>query len=87
MRHPHALRPGDILQWGCPSDRCESEDTKNWLNRAVAGCNCNRPTLQTIERTGFAPDHVVDGELPKSPFFIRPMIIGSATIPFTAPDP
>ncbi len=62
------------------------QDRLNWLNRAVVCCDCNRPTLQTIERTGFAPDHVIDGELPKSPSFARPMIIGSATIPVTVPE-
>ena len=25
----------------------------NWLNRFVVGCDCNRPTLSTIEAAGF----------------------------------
>ncbi len=37
----------------------------NWLNRLLAGCDC-RPTLDTLQRGGFAVGDVVDGELPRS---------------------
>jgi SAM-dependent methyltransferase len=57
------------------------QDRLNWLNRLVAGCDCNRPTLQTLEGAGFVVDDLVHGELPKSPPFARPMIVGSATRP------
>jgi ubiquinone/menaquinone biosynthesis C-methylase UbiE len=57
------------------------QDRINWLNRLVVGCDCNRPTLETLERGGFVIDDVVHGELPKSPSFVRPMIVGSAACP------
>ncbi len=60
------------------------QDRINWLNRLVAGCDCNRPTLETLERGGFVIDDLVHGELPKSPSFVRPMIVGSATRPIDA---
>jgi len=47
----------------------------------MVGCDCNRPTLETLERGGFVIDDLVHGELPKSPSFVRPMIVGSATHP------
>ena len=57
------------------------QDRINWLNRLVVGCDCNRPTLETLERGGFVIDDIVHGELPKSPSFVRPMIVGSAARP------
>src|SRR6201987_3134999 len=30
------------------------QDRMNWLNRIVVGCDCNRPTLATIEGEGLA---------------------------------
>ena len=57
------------------------QDRMNWLNRIIAGCDCNRRTLETLQRSGFEIEHVVDGELPKSPSFVRPMIVGPATRP------
>jgi len=60
------------------------QDRMNWLNRLLAGCDCNRPTLQTLQRGGFAIENLVHGELPKSPSFVRPMIVGSATRPVDA---
>ena len=60
------------------------QDRINWLNRLVVGCDCNRPTLETLERGGFVIDDIVHGELPKSPSFVRPMIVGSAARPIDA---
>ena len=60
------------------------QDRINWLNRLVVGCDCNRPTLETLERGGFVIDDLIHGELPKSPSFVRPMIVGSATRPIDA---
>ena len=60
------------------------QDRINWLNRLVVGCDCNRPTLETLERGGFVIDDVIHGELPKSPSFVRPMIVGSAARPIDA---
>jgi SAM-dependent methyltransferase len=58
------------------------QDRRNWLNRVVARCDCNRPTLRTLERSGFAIEALTHGELPRSPSFARPLIIGLASSPF-----
>ena len=60
------------------------QDRINWLNRLFVGCDCNRPTLETLEKGGFAIGDLLRGELPKSPSFMRPMIVGSATRPIDA---
>jgi SAM-dependent methyltransferase len=57
------------------------QDRLNWLNHLFAGCDCNRPTLHTLQRGDLLIDSVVDDELPKSPSFVRPMIYGTATSP------
>lgn len=60
------------------------QDRINWLNRLMVGCDCNRPTLETLEQGGFVIDDIIHGDLPKSPSFLRPMIVGSATPPIDA---
>jgi ubiquinone/menaquinone biosynthesis C-methylase UbiE len=45
------------------------------------GCNCNRPTLQTIEASPFSVDEVDHDEVPKAPAIVRPMIVGTARAP------
>ena len=57
------------------------QDRINWLNRLVAGCDCNRPTLATIEAAGFGVSQLEHTTLPKAPKFVRPLIIGVATSP------
>jgi SAM-dependent methyltransferase len=59
----------------------KKQDRINWLNRAVVGCDCNRPTLDAIEQAGFCVTALEVTELPKAPAFVRPTIIGTATIP------
>jgi ubiquinone/menaquinone biosynthesis C-methylase UbiE len=54
------------------------QDRMNWLNRLVVLCDCNRPTLSTIEAGGFTVAQLEHSELPKAPKFVRPLIIGSA---------
>jgi ubiquinone/menaquinone biosynthesis C-methylase UbiE len=54
------------------------QDRMNWLNRLVVGCDCNRPTLTTIEAAGFTVSELEQTEMPKAPKFVRPLIIGSA---------
>lgn len=54
------------------------QDRMNWLNRLVVDCDCNRPTLTTIEATGFSVSHLERTEMPKAPKFVRPLIVGSA---------
>lgn len=63
------------------------QDRINWLNRLVVGCECTRPTRDTLQQSGFRVDDIVDGELPKSPSFVRPMLLGVATSPLDAPQP
>ena len=53
----------------------------NWLNRVVVCCDCNRPTLETIEHAGFHVSALEYTELPKTPSFVRPTVIGTATAP------
>jgi hypothetical protein len=57
------------------------QDRINWLNRIVVGCDCNRPTLHTLEQGRLTIGDLVHGELPKSPSFARPMIVGAAKRP------
>jgi ubiquinone/menaquinone biosynthesis C-methylase UbiE len=60
------------------------QDRLNWFNRLTTNCDCNRPTLRTLDHGGFVVDHLRLGELPKSPSFVRPMIVGRATRPADA---
>jgi ubiquinone/menaquinone biosynthesis C-methylase UbiE len=59
----------------------KKQDRMNWLNRAVVCCDCNRPTLDTIEGAGFRVTALEHTELPKTPSFVRPAIVGSAISP------
>ena len=54
------------------------QDRMNWLNRFVVHCDCNRPTLSTIEATDFAVAHLEHSTLPKAPKFAQPLILGAA---------
>ena len=54
------------------------QDRMNWLNRLVVGCDCNRPTLSTIEAAGFTVSRLEQTTMPKAPKFVRPLIVGSA---------
>jgi ubiquinone/menaquinone biosynthesis C-methylase UbiE len=54
------------------------QDRMNWLNRLVVGCDCNRPTLTGIE-AAFRVSQLEQTTMPKSPKFVRPLIVGVAT--------
>jgi ubiquinone/menaquinone biosynthesis C-methylase UbiE len=54
------------------------QDRMNGLNRFVVGCDCNRPTLDSIRKAGFEVNEVEHTVLPKAPRFARPMIVGAA---------
>ena len=54
------------------------QDRMNGLNHFMVGCDCNRPTLESIENAGFDVTEVEHTELPKAPKFVRPLIVGSA---------
>jgi ubiquinone/menaquinone biosynthesis C-methylase UbiE len=83
------LRPGgkllfiEHLRSGDPST-ARLQDRLNWLNRLVVCCDCNRPTLDSIQSAGFTVADVEHTELPKAPKFVRPMVLGSATAPVAA---
>jgi hypothetical protein len=42
------------------------------------GCNCNRPTLETVRGAGFDVGSLEQGEMPKAPPIVRPLIQGTA---------
>jgi ubiquinone/menaquinone biosynthesis C-methylase UbiE len=46
--------------------------------RIGEGCHCNRDTLAGIQAAGFEVDEVEHTGMPKSPAFLRPMIVGRA---------
>jgi ubiquinone/menaquinone biosynthesis C-methylase UbiE len=85
LREAHrVLRPGGQLLFieHVRSDDpgfARFQDRMNWLNRLVVQCDCNRPTLATIEAEGFAVSRLERTELPKAPKFVRPLIVGVAT--------
>ena len=54
------------------------QDRMNRINRFVAGCDCNRSTLATIEAAGFEVEHVEHTTLNKVPKFVSPLIAGTA---------
>jgi ubiquinone/menaquinone biosynthesis C-methylase UbiE len=85
------LRPGGQLLFlehvrAADAILARKQDRMNWLNRAVVCCDCNRPTLDTIEQAGFGVTALEQTELPKAPAFVRPTIIGTATIQPRAGD-
>lgn len=61
------------------------QDRLNWLNRLTSHCDCDRPTLRTLERAGFALSHLERDELPRASSYLRPMISGRATRPDDSP--
>jgi len=61
------------------------QDRMNWLNRLVACCDCNRPTLDSIRNAGFTVTQVEHTALPKAPKFLRPAIVGRAAAPGYTP--
>jgi len=80
------LRPGGTLLFlehvrAEDAKRARQQDKMNWLNRIVVRCDCNRPTLDTISQAGFAVTAVEHTALPKTPPFVSPAVIGSATAP------
>jgi len=62
------------------------QDRINWLNRLVVCCDCNRPTLGSIQEAGFIITQAGHTALPKAPKFVSPAITGSATAPALAPS-
>ncbi|HEY3724455.1 MAG TPA: class I SAM-dependent methyltransferase [Acidimicrobiia bacterium] len=85
LREIHrVLRPGGRLLFiehvRADDDRlARRQDRMNGVSRFIAGCDCNRSTLDTIERAGYSVTEVEHTELPKAPSFVRPLIVGAAT--------
>jgi ubiquinone/menaquinone biosynthesis C-methylase UbiE len=77
------LRPGGRLIF---IEHVRSDEPKvarlqnrvNGFNRFVAGCECNRPTLDSIKAAGFQVTQLERTELKKAPPFVRPLIAGTA---------
>jgi ubiquinone/menaquinone biosynthesis C-methylase UbiE len=59
----------------------KKQDRMNGLNRFLVGCECNRPTLATLEHEGFTVERLEHSTLHKAPKFVRPLIVGSAASP------
>ena len=78
------LRPGGALLF---LEHVRSDDPKlarwqdrlNGFNRRIGhGCNCNRRTLEAVEKAGFAVSNVTRGQFPKAPPVVRPLVAGAA---------
>ena len=86
------LRPGGRLLFiehvrsGDPR-LARHQDRMNWMNQLVMSCNCNRPTLASIQEAGFTVTGVEHLALYKAPSFVSPLIVGSATAPVGAAHP
>jgi ubiquinone/menaquinone biosynthesis C-methylase UbiE len=78
------LRPGGRLHF-VEHVRSSDEGLARWQDRFHRpwrwfghGCNCNRDTRAAIESAGFEIAELDEGELPKSPPIVRPLISGTA---------
>jgi ubiquinone/menaquinone biosynthesis C-methylase UbiE len=86
------LRPGGQLLFiehvraGDPR-LARHQDRMNWMNQLVMGCDCNRPTLTSIQEAGFTVANVEHLTLHKAPSFVSPLIVGRATAPAGAAHP
>jgi ubiquinone/menaquinone biosynthesis C-methylase UbiE len=80
------LRPGGQLLFiehvrSGDTQLARFQDRMNGLNRFVVGCDCNRPTLDSIQNAGFTVTQIEHTTLQKIPKFCSPAIVGSATVP------
>jgi len=55
------------------------QDRMNGISRFIVGCECNRPTLNTITAGGFDVTKIEHITVEKVPTFVSPFIVGSAT--------
>jgi hypothetical protein len=54
------------------------------VNRLLVCCDCNRPTLTSIQEAGFTVTRVEHLTWQKVPSFASPLIVGSAVAPVGA---
>jgi len=85
------LRPGGQLLFiehvrSGDTHLARSQDRMNGINRFVVGCDCNRPTLESIQEAGLTVTRVEHTTMPKVPKFASPAIVGSATVLAAAPS-
>ena len=85
------LRPGGRLLFiehvrSTDPELARYQDRMNGINRFVVGCDCNRPTLDSLQEAGFTITRVEHTTLPKAPKCARPAIVGSATAPASVPS-
>jgi ubiquinone/menaquinone biosynthesis C-methylase UbiE len=59
--------------------RWQDRLNRPWWGLVADGCNCNRPTLSTLEAASFEVDGLERGEIPKALPLVRPLIAGRAT--------
>jgi ubiquinone/menaquinone biosynthesis C-methylase UbiE len=69
IEHVRATEPG-LAKW---QDRLHPL----WV-RFGHGCNCNRPTLETIEASPLSVETHQRGRIPKAPPIVRPLLTGVA---------
>lgn len=86
------LRPGGRLLFiehvrGDDPRVVRTQSRMNGLNRFLVGCECTRPTLDSIGEAGFDVAHVEHVDAKGVPSWIRPVIVGSATSPAAARAP
>jgi ubiquinone/menaquinone biosynthesis C-methylase UbiE len=83
------LRPGGQLLFiehvrsGDPR-LARRQDRMNPVNRLLVCCDCNRPTLTSIQEAGFTVTRVEHLTWQKVPSFASPLIVGSAVAPVGA---
>lgn len=80
------LRPGGQLLFiehirAADPRLARRQDRMNFLNRIVVCCDCNRPTLASIQDAGFTVSHAEHLTMQKVPSFVRPLVVGAATAP------
>lgn len=61
------------------------QDRLRRLNHLFTCCDCNRRTLDAIRDAGFEVVSLTSPALPSLPSLVRPMIVGAATAPASAP--
>jgi ubiquinone/menaquinone biosynthesis C-methylase UbiE len=80
------LRPGGRLVFfehvlADDAKLAKTQRKMNGLNRFKVGCECIRPTLESIRSAGFDVEEVSKTSLDKVPKFVRPAIAGRAIAP------